>query len=365
MELTEKIDLFLIGKLSPEEMHAFQEMIDSDPALAEEVLYQKLANEAIVDSKLAELNIKIRSDLDKLDSGTTLNKWFIGCGIILTIVGGALLFKNSKNEVAPKLNDSIVNKDSVSINTTPLKKVFAIDSFNENKSTNTNIPWENKSNKYIIDTTTSDINKNDAIEVNNEKRNSVIPIEQKNTEPAKTVFNNPCLTMTLSMLPDIYESCYNNATGEIVFIPNTIQGGSAPYMYSLDNGISFQTNTTFSNLKGGSYYLTIKDSKNCTQSFTNELYVSTKHCNQNNSYSFSPINGEKWQHPLTNTTGGSIEIKNKLGQLVYSNHWASGVDHIEWDGNSQAGGALSIGEYLYIIHYSTSEIENGYVSIVK
>ena len=117
MNLTEEIDRFLSGKLPPHEKHAFQLMIDSDPELAEEVRYQELANEAIVDAQLIELNKKIRTDLDKLNNGGLLNKWVIGGTMLILIGTGAALLNSNPAE---KDNTKIISQNpTISTSATP------------------------------------------------------------------------------------------------------------------------------------------------------------------------------------------------------------------------------------------------------
>jgi len=46
----------------------------------------------------------------------------------------------------------------------------------------------------------------------------------------------------------------------------TASGGTAPYSYSINNGVSFQGSPQFSNLNSGNFIITIKDAHNCTVS---------------------------------------------------------------------------------------------------
>ena len=57
-------------------------------------------------------------------------------------------------------------------------------------------------------------------------------------------------------------SCHNGSDGIINL--QAIQGAS-PYLYSANNGISYQSNGNFNNLSSGSYTIKIKDSNNCLQ----------------------------------------------------------------------------------------------------
>lgn len=55
-------------------------------------------------------------------------------------------------------------------------------------------------------------------------------------------------------------NCHGNTTGRISIIA---KGGTAPYMFSIDNGITFQSNPEFNNLLAGTYHVIVKGSNSC------------------------------------------------------------------------------------------------------
>ena len=57
-------------------------------------------------------------------------------------------------------------------------------------------------------------------------------------------------------------SCYNGSDGIINLLVNQ---GASPYIFSLNNGISYQSNNNFNSLPAGNYTIKIKDSNNCSQ----------------------------------------------------------------------------------------------------
>ena len=54
--------------------------------------------------------------------------------------------------------------------------------------------------------------------------------------------------------------CKGESTGEIHI---TVTGGIAPYNYSIDNGVTFQSQSYFDNLSAGAYSIIVKDGNNC------------------------------------------------------------------------------------------------------
>lgn len=58
-------------------------------------------------------------------------------------------------------------------------------------------------------------------------------------------------------------SCYGACDGSITL--NPVTGATAPYSWSIDGGITWQTGTTFTNLCAGTYTVTMSDINNCTE----------------------------------------------------------------------------------------------------
>lgn len=50
-------------------------------------------------------------------------------------------------------------------------------------------------------------------------------------------------------------------------------GGTPPYEYRLDNNLLYQVSDTFFNVSSGLHYVYIKDSRNCIQTLTCNLYA--------------------------------------------------------------------------------------------
>jgi hypothetical protein len=64
--------------------------------------------------------------------------------------------------------------------------------------------------------------------------------------------------------------CLENTDGSFTVTGNS---GTAPYEYSIDNGINWQSSGLFSNLSVGNYALIIKDASGCTKDSTIEINV--------------------------------------------------------------------------------------------
>jgi hypothetical protein len=69
----------------------------------------------------------------------------------------------------------------------------------------------------------------------------------------------PCPTITASAT---YSNvlCNGTSTGQIIVTGNN---GTAPYMYSINNGANYQSSNTFNNLPIGTYKIRVKDNNGC------------------------------------------------------------------------------------------------------
>jgi gliding motility-associated-like protein/uncharacterized repeat protein (TIGR01451 family) len=75
-----------------------------------------------------------------------------------------------------------------------------------------------------------------------------------------TIVQDPALAIT----PNVTDvTCFGGSDGSITL---TAMGGEAPYVYSIDNGATYQPLNTFVNLSAGTYDISIRDANNCVAS---------------------------------------------------------------------------------------------------
>jgi hypothetical protein len=75
--------------------------------------------------------------------------------------------------------------------------------------------------------------------------------------------SNPCQGVTITVTTTTTATSGGQANGSITA---SATGGSAPYTYSRDGGVSFQSSATFSNLAAGNYTITVRDANGCSGS---------------------------------------------------------------------------------------------------
>uniref|UniRef100_UPI00163B3534 beta strand repeat-containing protein n=1 Tax=Croceivirga lutea TaxID=1775167 RepID=UPI00163B3534 len=130
----------------------------------------------------------------------------------------------------------------------------------------------------------------------------------------------------LAVTPTITNvTCFGNNDGGISIVAS---GGEAPYMYSNDNGGTFQTSPEFSNLVAGNYDIAIRDVNGCTSTATvtlnqpNQL-VAEAALTQN--YTCTQ-DGEITVGSVTATTGGSGSYQYSIdGGTSWSTATAGGI----------------------------------------
>jgi len=108
-------------------------------------------------------------------------------------------------------------------------------------------------------------------------------------------------------------------------IVGAVTGGTAPYMYSKDNGATYQAAATFTGLLATTYTITVKDANNCTVAQTvrvdniagpTDITVTLKPSTCGNS------NGEI---TLTGVTGGTAPYTYSLDGFHYLDNGATGL----------------------------------------
>ena len=67
------------------------------------------------------------------------------------------------------------------------------------------------------------------------------------------------------------DTCHGTPAGSISI---SVAGGTPPYYYSIDNGITFSSNNLFTNLYSDYYYISAKDDHNCQIWYNQQIYIS-------------------------------------------------------------------------------------------
>ena len=104
-------------------------------------------------------------------------------------------------------------------------------------------------------------------------------------------------------------SCYEGSNGSITI---TNANGTAPFQYSIDGGLNYQSNNTFNGLTAGTYTITVVDVNGCTGFITKTIIQPTQLI----------VNINNVQSSCYGTSTGSINLSVSGGSPSYSYLWS-------------------------------------------
>ena len=123
--------------------------------------------------------------------------------------------------------------------------------------------------------------------------------------------------------------CYGDSLGEIRIL--SVVGGTAPYQYSINNGLDFNATAIFQNLGAGSYQTVVKDASGCT-AFGNENLINQPSQIRIINYAQVDISG------CFDNTNGQIAIEATGGTGVKNYKLDAGVPNLSGIFNNITGG---------------------------
>jgi len=119
----------------------------------------------------------------------------------------------------------------------------------------------------------------------------------------------------------------------------TVQGGTGPYFYQLDNGLE-QVSTVFTNVNGGEHTITVTDEQGCTSESQKITIIDYPKYFTPNGDGYN----DRWNiGGLTNT---NIDIYDRYGKLIKQINTSS----LGWDGTFN-GQLLPATDYWFTIEY--------------
>lgn len=137
------------------------------------------------------------------------------------------------------------------------------------------------------------------------------------------VSGNPELIIDTIFTQDIF--CFGDTSGQIQVL---VQGGVAPYSYSINNGVNYQNGPLFTQLLSGTYGVVVMDANSCVTP------VQTVQITQSTPLSLSM----QIDHDTCfNACGGMAAVQVAGGVLPYSYNWYGHGTNQSYTGNLCAG----------------------------
>lgn len=357
-DIADKVEDYLNGLLSDEEMVLLEQKIQTDPEFAAYVNQMRQVNETIHYSGLAELRNKVGHDLKDIpvSSGTASN-WLIYGSLLLILGTSATIYWWPKKQIeeSSTLYSKTTHKPKES---NPLTSAVTEKKEGEQVvekdipiTTNTD-ESEHAQNKNVKSTAL-----NNSVSKDTSSQNSSVikdnTIKKSAVNDEQTVLNEPVSCdklFTVTTTP----TCKNENDGTVTVYSDM----SLDYTFSIKN----KENTTgeFKQLSAGDYTINITYAE-CEQ--TEKATVAEKWCPTNKDFSFNPEYGEKWVLQHEENDKGTFSIYAGSGKLIFQGKF--GAEKGYWDGTNQEGVLSPMGNYIAVISYADGRKEKVQLTIVK
>ncbi|GAL85346.1 hypothetical protein MYP_2575 [Sporocytophaga myxococcoides] len=366
----EKIDEYLNGELSRQELSEFKVMMEKHESLAEEVQLQQLANEAIVELNLTGL----RKDLKRISlKQRTASRYKLYGGtataIILISVIAYFTISPKANELKAEYTDHtkpVSEESPISLNAKVPESIAATPQPLISEITTQKPPYIES---QIPLPATSELQSiSDSImplpETITQLNSINLAIEQmtEHVQEKYTIQSSPvpCKADAIDAFIHIEPVCKDQkGSGKITIDLASVKGGKPGYQFSLNGGANYQEFPVFEDLGFGPAQLLIKDSQGCIS--RKQLIIPEKNCFKE--IILYPLRDETWTAPVISKEN-KIIIADIQGHILFENHY-SDTDNFTWNGKTTDGQDLPVGQYYYTIKGSIGNVIHGYISILR
>ncbi|MBO9699504.1 MAG: hypothetical protein J7604_04795 [Sporocytophaga sp.] len=351
-----QVEDYIHGRLTTEELLAFEAKLSNDPDLARQVKLHELADNLVIENRLLEVSAIIKNQSGNSASGkikyTAIS---IFAAATLGVGGWLLIQSNSENseQVLMQSNQEIIpeNKQYFHSPSEPLYESGTVPAQKNSVKTKTNQEevLEEAASSNTIDSMSVKVETT----VRQEKDLSISNASEKSL-PSETTNLNPCEKTELSAAIKTIETCEGEEQGAIKV--QQIKGGIEPYSYSVFDGEEIKD---AAHLQSGSYKVVIVDGNGCRKTY-DHLTVKDKNCPKD--YSFNPFIEENWEIP-SHGKAGKLLIYDASGNIYFEKQIVEGEkDH--WSGEGKTG-EIKPGYYIFVIDRGKGSLIQGSVTIVK
>lgn len=367
----ELIDLYLEGKLEPEEMIAFKQKMQSDPVFAEEVEAQHAANEIIIGDRLHQVKEMMEGDFrnGKVRASGSNPGWWIGVAFVLALTSVIFLNRGSMENANRTVTDKtqapyksaghetpekgtgveVESRDEIATGKKGLKEqaLRANKEPSSGQAENSGPERTENHDKRLEDQKLQEKSlaapmKKDSGAVKQERESSLRREEN-------------CASLSAEVSFNVTDACNGKGDGKLILTEVKANGAKAPLRFALLHEgqeaqvqhAHFQESYVFEGLLPGRYMLWVQEAGGCKIRVSRPAIVHETLCALPPS-SFTPSYNEVFHFPVDGTTEGSIVIKDKGGNTVYQTEIRGGQP-AEWDGTNIHGGICSPGVYFYIL----------------
>lgn len=386
--ITDRIDAYLSGHLSKQEIASFELEMDNNAILKSEVDIQKTINQAVIDSSILDFSDAFSTERIKQKKSRRLKRTLITASGALIVVSTLTfllwLWKENSQTTITSWPDAATKDFTVDVESlksdkikleeqsTSLKSQDLIDNNTEanhhlhNFIVTTKFPTnkvENLNNQSISTDeviTFTPTENHDIMTDNTIQSRTIIPSDTsiKKNEATIPTTKSSCEDVNITAQVNSHASCRDEYNGEIEF--TKVTGGQAPYIFeNINSKTGIQEEHTFSALGGNlEYNIKITDNNGCSVQIA-PIFIEEQSC-------FTPEPGfnpdfETWKYHLDSDEEATIKIRNKAGQIILERTFLS---TFEWDGSDESGKKVPLAAYRFIITAKNIKPKSGSVSVI-
>ena len=387
IETYELIEKYLRGKLSKPEQIAFEAKVVDDNNLKQQLESQRAIFELLEDSN----TIDIKKQVHAIHVRAKFIKSVLIAITITTSIALMLFVFNLNRNINPIKETPTAHTDSADIQPNKLlRNPVPVGNTVRDTSAPTKTIVVQTREKAVAQQKKA-LTQTDSIiiasQIKNHKSTEQEKLKLKDSLPAKiksAITDKPILPKNVSKLsyenvpiktaPKKYdcskthfyaelnakESCNNKATGSIIINQASIEGGTSPYKFALNDTSEFKFGHAIRNLPPKYYDVYIQDSNNC-MGYLGGAYVESIDCEYN--YVIAPSKGEKWRVPNENIAC-KLTIYNTSGLVIYEEEHPYNSE-LYWHGYAQNNSELPMGVYMFNLVLQDGSSKQGNITIVR
>ncbi len=313
LEHIAQIDAYLDGEMSSEELRLFEEELDNNAVLKEEVLFQKEANNLLIIGELHSLEKQVKNYNYKPNNKNTINykNGAISLAGLLLLAGLSIFVLNNTN------TQSLGVAKKVTLTRTPVQQKLPTKEIEKEKGVEPlkveTKPSVQYKEKIVVDTL---------------KKKQEVPVTTDTLQVEKE--------LTLHQKDSVLTEA-----AQIKVIEPKVSNVEKPTLTKINPTIEKPA--------------VIEPEK--------EVFTEPEE-QPNYDLAFSPSRGQRIIWPVEEGFEGKIVLYNTNGKLLLEQQF-NGYQSLEWDGISQQGNVITFGVYPFIIYPSNRKPIQGSVTVVE
>lgn len=351
----DQIEAYLKGNLSKAEQVNFENEIEKDQALAEEVGIQREAFKLVERAYYLEMSSIIREQTKAKPSGVI--KWLLGGGFITLLMGAFLLIPKS-SEIPSPVVDSSVNEATIADTMSIVHSQVNQLEFTQEKQVEELIsePEMKRVQKEEIvqkskATEASEVN--DATEPKPEGRNKKNAKEFQGNKEIEGTQRNSLEDQAKNDCSKVPQVEVQVSHSHLDLNDGSIRITSKDGLMYRVNDDKFQSSGEFTELQSGTYQISVRSDDQCLFDI-GWKEVKRSSCSDQRDLSFNATFQRTVVLPVDEYYSSNIQIFNKLGQIELELELTVG-ETFEWDGKNNRGEEVTMGAHKVFVNYDSGE----------